>query len=53
LEKLAEVLSTHQVPFKKWIEQPENIPTALATAPLRGRTTEVLEAFKKHCSLYK
>ncbi|CAO3690662.1 unnamed protein product [Rhizopus stolonifer] len=53
LEKLAEVLSTHQVPFKKWIEQPENIPTALATAPLRGRTAEVLEAFKKNCSLYR
>ncbi|KAI8068176.1 peptidyl-tRNA hydrolase II domain-containing protein [Gilbertella persicaria] len=53
LEKLAEALTTHNIPFKKWIEQPENIPTALATAPLRSRSPEVLEAFKKCCSLYK
>ncbi|KAG0943063.1 hypothetical protein G6F32_007820 [Rhizopus arrhizus] len=43
LEKLAEVLSTHQVPFKKWIEQPENIPTALATAPLRDKAMSATE----------
>ncbi|KAI7900791.1 peptidyl-tRNA hydrolase II domain-containing protein [Cokeromyces recurvatus] len=53
LEKLAEVLQIHNVPFKKWIEQPENIPTALATAPLRSRSPEVLEAFRKCCSLYR
>ncbi|KAI9478633.1 MAG: peptidyl-tRNA hydrolase II domain-containing protein [Benjaminiella poitrasii] len=53
LEKLAEVLQTYNVSFKKWIEQPENIPTALATAPLRSRSPEVLEAFKKYCSLYR
>ncbi|CEP17580.1 hypothetical protein [Parasitella parasitica] len=53
LEKLAAVLTEHQIPFKKWIEQPENIATALATAPLSPRSPEVLEAFKKCCSLYR
>ncbi|KAK4519594.1 Glucosamine-phosphate N-acetyltransferase-like protein [Mucor velutinosus] len=53
LEKLATILTEHQVPYKKWIEQPENIPAALATAPLRSRSPEVLEAFKKCCSLYR
>ncbi|ORE16381.1 hypothetical protein BCV71DRAFT_183527 [Rhizopus microsporus] len=53
LDKLADVLSQHQIPYKRWIEQPENIPTALATAPLRGRSPEVQEAFKKFCSLYR
>lgn len=53
LEKLAEALTAHNIPFKKWIEQPENIPTALATAPLASRSPEVLEVFKKTCSLYR
>ncbi|KAI8997459.1 peptidyl-tRNA hydrolase II domain-containing protein [Pilobolus umbonatus] len=53
LEKLADALTLHNVPYKKWIEQPENIPTALATAPLPGRSNEVKDAFKKYCSLYR
>ncbi|KAF7728918.1 peptidyl-tRNA hydrolase domain-containing protein 1 [Apophysomyces ossiformis] len=53
LEKLAEALTEYQVPYLKWTEQPENIVTALATAPLRGRTPEVKDVFKKYCSLYR
>ncbi|KAI9270464.1 peptidyl-tRNA hydrolase II domain-containing protein [Phascolomyces articulosus] len=53
LEKLETVLKDHQVPHYKWIEQPENIPTALATAPLGERSPEVKDAFKKYCSLYR
>ncbi|KAG0168396.1 peptidyl-tRNA hydrolase domain-containing protein 1 [Apophysomyces sp. BC1034] len=53
LEKLAEALTGYQVPYLKWTEQPENIVTALATAPLPGRTPEVKDAFKKYCSLYR
>jgi hypothetical protein len=53
LEKLATILEKNQVPFHKWIEQPENIPTCIATAPLKERNAEVLEAFKKGCSLYR
>ncbi|KAI9255575.1 peptidyl-tRNA hydrolase II domain-containing protein [Sporodiniella umbellata] len=53
LEKLENVLLQNQVPCKKWVEQPENIPTALATAPLSNRSPEVLGAFRKYCSLYK
>ncbi|KAI8973273.1 peptidyl-tRNA hydrolase II domain-containing protein [Mycotypha africana] len=53
LENLANALAANNISFKKWIEQPENIPTALATAPLKGRSPEVLAAFKKYCSLYR
>lgn len=34
LESLASKLSAANVSFHMWIEQPENIPTALATAPV-------------------
>ncbi|ORY96560.1 peptidyl-tRNA hydrolase II domain-containing protein [Syncephalastrum racemosum] len=50
---LASALESHQVPLYQWTEQPENIPTALATAPLRGRSPEVKDLFKKYCSLYR
>ncbi|ORX47491.1 peptidyl-tRNA hydrolase II [Hesseltinella vesiculosa] len=53
LRSLAESLNTHNVPLYEWIEQPENIPTALATAPLPERSAEVKDAFKKYCSLYR
>ncbi|KAI9495282.1 peptidyl-tRNA hydrolase II domain-containing protein [Zychaea mexicana] len=53
LEKLEAALKEHQIPHYKWVEQPEDIPTALATAPLRERTPEVKDVFKKHCSLYR
>ncbi|KAL1927472.1 hypothetical protein VTP01DRAFT_3709 [Rhizomucor pusillus] len=53
LEKLVEALQAHDVPLFKWVEQPENIPTSVATAPLRGRSPEVKDIFKKYCSLYR
>jgi peptidyl-tRNA hydrolase len=33
LEKIADTLRTDGVAFKLWNEQPENVPTCLATAP--------------------
>jgi peptidyl-tRNA hydrolase len=34
LEGLADVLRSNRIPFHLWIEKPESIPTALATAPV-------------------
>jgi len=34
LESLAQTLANGEIPFHLWIEKPENIPTALATAPV-------------------
>lgn len=53
LKSLASVLEKNNVMHHLWIEQPENFPTALATAPIPGRSDEVLAAFKKYCSLYR
>ncbi|CDS06726.1 hypothetical protein LRAMOSA09253 [Lichtheimia ramosa] len=53
LEKLEEALAGHEIPTYKWIEQPENIPTALATMPIGERSPEVKAIFKKYCSLYR
>ncbi|KAI8340086.1 peptidyl-tRNA hydrolase II domain-containing protein [Chlamydoabsidia padenii] len=53
LKKLAESLETHNIPLYQWTEQPENIPTALATAPIPERSPEVKDLFKKYCSLYR
>jgi hypothetical protein len=50
LTKLAENLSTAGVAFKLWIEEPEGIPTALATCPVPRLQTSNL--FKK-CQLYR
>ena len=36
LTKLAEKLAAEAVPHKVWLEQPENVATALATAPQRN-----------------
>ncbi|ORZ10875.1 peptidyl-tRNA hydrolase II domain-containing protein [Absidia repens] len=53
LKNLAESLKTHNIPLYQWVEQPENIPTALATAPIPERSPEVKDLFKKYCSLYR
>ncbi|KAI8366100.1 peptidyl-tRNA hydrolase II domain-containing protein [Radiomyces spectabilis] len=53
LEKLADALVEHEIPLFRWTEQPENIVTAFATAPLRERSTEVKAIFKKYSSLYR
>ncbi|OAD77195.1 hypothetical protein PHYBLDRAFT_158101 [Phycomyces blakesleeanus NRRL 1555(-)] len=53
LEKLVTALEPHQIPLLKWTEQPENIVTAFATSPIRGRSPEVKDIFKKYCSLYR
>eukprot|EP00123_Amoebidium_parasiticum_P015843 comp23172_c0_seq1/m.37525 comp23172_c0_seq1/g.37525 ORF comp23172_c0_seq1/g.37525 comp23172_c0_seq1/m.37525 type:complete len:143 (-) comp23172_c0_seq1:108-536(-) len=50
LLKLAEGLRGANVGHKVWIEQPENIPTALATLPYRRE--EIAHLFKK-CQLFK
>ena len=34
LEAIGIVLKQNDIPFHLWIEKPENIPTALATAPM-------------------
>ncbi|CAO3645389.1 unnamed protein product [Cunninghamella echinulata] len=53
LTSLSEALKGHDISLYQWIEQPENIPTAFATAPLPERSPEVKELFKKYCSLYR
>ena len=50
LRKLADGLTEAGVIFKLWIEQPEGIPTALATSPMYREETRAL--FKK-CQLYR
>jgi peptidyl-tRNA hydrolase len=45
LENLNKKLLENNVKFKLWIEQPENIPTSLATKPYRKKEIEKL--FKK------
>ncbi|KAI7863325.1 peptidyl-tRNA hydrolase II domain-containing protein [Spinellus fusiger] len=53
LETLVDALTPYAIPLETWVEQPENIVTAFATAPLRGRSPEVKDLFKKYCSLYR
>ncbi|KAG2180206.1 hypothetical protein INT43_003995 [Umbelopsis isabellina] len=53
LKSLAAALTENKVTHHLWIEHPENLPTALATAPLPSRSDEVVAAFKKYCSLYR
>jgi hypothetical protein len=53
LKSLAAALADNKVTHHLWIEHPENLPTALATAPLPSRSDEVVAAFKKYCSLYR
>ncbi|GAB5592988.1 peptidyl-tRNA hydrolase domain-containing protein 1 [Umbelopsis nana] len=53
LKSLAVALEENKVMHHVWIEQPENFPTALATAPIPGRSDVVMAAFKKYCSLYR
>lgn len=38
LTQMGEVFSLNHVPFYLWLEKPENIPTALATAPFPKET---------------
>jgi hypothetical protein len=51
LLKLAQGLASAGVGHKVWIEEPEHIPTALATYPV-SRTPELSALFKK-CQLYR
>jgi hypothetical protein len=50
LAKLADNLSAAGIVFKLWIEEPEGIPTALATCPVPRLPADGL--FKK-CQLYR
>ena len=45
LHKLSNRLTEHKIAHKLWIEQPENFPTCLATAPCSK--AEVQQHFKK------
>lgn len=45
LHNIASTLEEAGIPYKLWIEQPENFPTALASAPARKST--VAPFFKK------
>ncbi|KAJ2316109.1 hypothetical protein IWW52_003811 [Coemansia sp. RSA 2704] len=50
LLKMAENLKQQGIPFHLWTEQPENIPTCLATVPvMRSELGDVL----KKCSLLR
>ena len=49
LTGLAERLTTAGVPHKLWVEQPEGIPTCIATKPARKSTLSA--HFKKGCSM--
>ncbi|KAI8088694.1 peptidyl-tRNA hydrolase II domain-containing protein [Halteromyces radiatus] len=53
LGDLVASLQAHNIPLYRWVEQPENIPTAMATAPIPERSPEVKDLFKKYCSLYR
>ncbi|KAI9503263.1 peptidyl-tRNA hydrolase II domain-containing protein [Coemansia spiralis] len=50
LLKAAENLKEKNIPFHLWIEQPENIPTCLATIPVMR--SDLDDALKK-CSLMR
>ncbi|KAI8853029.1 hypothetical protein BC829DRAFT_383559 [Chytridium lagenaria] len=50
LEKIAASLQEAGIIHHKWVEQPENIPTCIATGPYYR--DEVQQYFKK-CQLFK
>ncbi|KAJ2852477.1 hypothetical protein J3B02_003469 [Coemansia erecta] len=50
LLKMAENLKEKNIPYHLWIEQPENIPTCLATIPVMR--SDLGDALKK-CSLLR
>ncbi|ORX93724.1 peptidyl-tRNA hydrolase II [Basidiobolus meristosporus CBS 931.73] len=50
LTTVQEKLKDLNIPYREWLEQPENIVTCLATVPVRK--SEVKDAFKK-CQLWK
>ncbi|KAJ1849302.1 hypothetical protein LPJ73_003758 [Coemansia sp. RSA 2703] len=50
LLKMAENLKQRNIPFHLWIEQPENIPTCLATIPVMR--SDLGDALKK-CQLMR
>ncbi|KAI9479370.1 peptidyl-tRNA hydrolase II domain-containing protein [Coemansia mojavensis] len=50
LLKMADNLRLKNIPFYLWTEQPENIPTCLATVPIMR--SDLGDALKK-CSLFK
>jgi hypothetical protein len=50
LNKIEETLNAKGIKHYKWVEQPENFPTALATIPVFR--SQLGDAFKK-CQLYK
>lgn len=45
LKELSQMLTTSQVDFKLWVEQPENFPTCLATRPYPKE--EIQQYFKQ------
>ena len=51
LRKVSQLLDEQSLSHYQWIEQPENIFTALATAPYRK--SEVGEVFRKNCQLLR
>lgn len=50
LVKLSETLAENDVKFKLWIEQPENIPTCIATKPY---SKPLIESFFKGLKLFR
>ena len=50
MQKLTEQLDEAKIDYRKWVEQPENILTALATKPYIKE--EVKDLFKK-CQLFR
>lgn len=50
LVKLSETLAENDINHKLWIEQPENIPTCIATKPY---TKSIIEKFFKGLKLFK
>ena len=50
LIEMSEKLTAERIPHYLWTEQPENIPTALATAP---QLKSILSRFFKHLKLLK
>ena len=50
LEKLSGELTTDEIDHKLWIEQPENIPTCLATKPY---PKQQIQSYFKKFKLFK
>lgn len=47
IEQLAKTLDEHQIQYKLWIEQPENIPTCIAVKAYEKESVqELFKAFK-------